>query len=68
MICFMAVVSVVVTSQRPIALIRICPHGQGPFKIGVVFDEGEQPVIGDVEGAELGRFPFFFSCCSWGRF
>ena len=50
MICFMAVVSVVVTSQRPIALIRICPHGQGPFKIGVVFDEGEQPVIGDVEG------------------
>ena len=60
MICFMAVVSVVVTPQRPIALVRIFPHRQGPFKIGVVFDDGEQPVIGDVEGGELGRFPFLF--------
>ena len=50
MICFMAVVSVAV----------ICPHGRGPFKIGEVSDEGEQPVIGDVEGDELGRFPFLF--------
>ena len=32
--------------------------GGGPFKVGVVPDEGEQPVIGDVEGGELGRFPF----------
>ena len=60
MICFMVVVSVVVTPQRPIALVRICPHGRGPFKIGVVSDEGEQPVRGDVEGGELGRFPFLF--------
>ena len=60
MICFMAVVSVVVTPQRPIALVRICPHRWGPFKIRVVPDEGEQPVIGDVEGSELGRFPFLF--------
>ena len=50
----------VVTPQRPIALVRICPHGPGPFKIGVVPDEGEQPIIGDVEGGELGRFPFLF--------
>ena len=50
MICFMAVVSVVVIPRRPIALVRICPHGQGPFKIGVVSDEVEQSVIGDVEG------------------
>ena len=60
MICFMAMVLVVVIPQRPIALVRICPHGQGPFKIGLVLDEGEQPIIGDVEGGELGRFPFLF--------
>ena len=60
MICFMVMVPVVVTPQRPIALVRICLHGRGPFKIGVVLDEGEQPVIGDVEGGELGRFPFLF--------
>ena len=58
MICFMVMVPVVVTPQRPITLVRICPHGWGLFKIGVVPDEGEQPVIEDVEGGELGRFPF----------
>ena len=60
MICFMAVVPMVVTPERPITLVRICSHGRGPFKIGVVPDEGEQPVIGDVEEGELGRFPFLF--------
>ena len=56
MVCFMVVVPVVVTPP----LVRICPHGRGPFKIGVVPNKGEQPVIGDVEGGELGRFPFLF--------
>ena len=56
MIFFMVVVPVVVTPQIPIALVWICPHRQGPFKIGVVPDEGEQPIIGDVKGGELGRF------------
>ena len=60
MICFMVVVPVVVTSQRPIALVGIFPHGRGPFKVGVVPNEGEQSIIGDVEGAEFGRFPFLF--------
>ena len=60
MICFMVVVAVVVTPERPITLVRIFPHEWGLFKIGVVPDEGEQPVIGDVEGGELGRFPFLF--------
>ena len=60
MICFMAMVPMVVTPQRLIALVRICPHRQGQFKIKVVSDEGEQPVIGDVEGGELRRFPFLF--------
>ena len=60
MICFMVVVSVVVTPQRPIALVRICLHGRGPFKIRVVSDGGKHPVIGVVEGGELGRFPFLF--------
>ena len=60
MICFMAMVSMIVAPQRQIALVRIRPHGRGPFKIGVVSDEGKQPVIGDVEGGELGRLPFLF--------
>ena len=60
MICFMVVVPMVVTPQRPIALVRICSHRRGPFKIGVVPDKGEHAVIGDVEGGELGRFPFLF--------
>ena len=63
----MVVVPLVVTPQRPIALVRICPHGRGPFKIGVVSDEGEQPVVGDVERGEWGRFPFLggaFDPCS----
>ena len=60
MIFFMVMVSMVVTPQRPITLVWICPHERGPFKIRVVFDEGEQPVIGDVEGDELGRFSFLF--------
>ena len=60
MICFMVVVSMVVTPQRLITLVRICPHGRGPFKIWVVSYEGEQPVIGNVEGGELGRFLFLF--------
>ena len=60
MFCFMVVVSVVVTPQKPIALVRISQHGRGPFKIGVVPYEGEQPVVGDVEGGELGTFPFLF--------
>ena len=59
MICFMVVVSMVVTPQRPIALVRIRSNG-GPFKIGVVSDEEEQPVIGDVKGRELEKFPFLF--------
>ena len=62
MICFMVVVPVVVTPQRPITLFGIFPYGRGPIKVGfgVVPDEGEQSVIGDVEGGELGRFPFLF--------
>ena len=60
MICFMVVVPVVVSPQRPIALVWICPHGRGPFKIGVVSDEGQQLVIGDVKGGEVGRFLFLF--------
>ena len=60
MVCFMAVVPMVVTPQRLTALVRICPHRRGPFKIGVVLDEGEQPVVGDVAGGELRRFPFLF--------
>ena len=60
MICFMVVVSMIVTPQQPVALVWICPHGWGPFKLGVIPDEGEQPVVGDVKRGELGRIPFLF--------
>ena len=67
MIFFMVVVPMVVTPQRLIVLVRIFP-----FKIEVVPDEGEQLVIGDVEGGGGGgvnwRGSLFFSNCSWGRF
>ena len=49
-------------------MVRICPHGRGPFKIGVVSDEGKHPVIGDVEGGELRRFPFLFPVVLRGAF
>ena len=35
-------------------LVRACPHGWGPLEIGEVPNEGEEPVIGDVERSELG--------------
>ena len=54
----MAMVPVIVTPQRPVALVRTCPHGQGPFELGVIPDQGEQPVVGDVKRGELGRIPF----------
>ena len=60
MICFMVVVSVIVTPQRPVTLVRICPHWWVPFKLGVIQDEGEQPVVGDVKRGELGRILFRF--------
>ena len=69
----MVVVPVIITPQRPVALVRICPHGWGPFKLGVIPDKGEQPIVGDVKRGELGGgggegWSLFFSGCSWGRF
>ena len=56
----MVVVPVIVTPQRPVALVRTCPHGRGLFELGVISDEGEQSVVGDVKRGELGRIPFLF--------
>ena len=56
----MAVVPVIVT-QRPVAFVRICLHGWGPFKLGVIPDEGEQLVVGDVKRGELGGSLFFLA-------
>ena len=41
-------------------LVRACPHRWGPLEIGEVPNEGEQPVIGDVERSELGGLLAFF--------
>ena len=60
MICFMAVVPVIVAPQRPVMLVQVCPHGRRPLKLGVIPDEGELSVVGDVKGGELRRIPFLF--------
>ena len=60
MICFMVMVPMIVKPQRSVALVQICPHGWGPFKLGVIPYEGEQPVVGDVKRGELGGIPFIF--------
>ena len=56
----MAVVFVIVTPQRTVALVWTCLHGRGPFELRVISDEGEQSVVGDVKRGELGRIPFLF--------
>ena len=35
-------------------LVRVCPHRWGALEIGAVPNEGEEPVIGNVERSELG--------------
>ena len=44
----------IVTPQGSVALVRACPPRWGPLEIGEVPNEGEEPVIGDVERSELG--------------
>ena len=67
LICCMVVIPVIVTPQRPVALVRTCQHGRRPFELGVIPDEGEQPVLRDVKRVNWGG-SLFFSNCSWGRF
>ena len=47
-------VPVIIASQGSVALVRTCSHKWGPFKVGEVPDDGQEPVIGDVESSELG--------------
>ena len=68
MICFMVVVSLIVTPQQPVVLVRTCPHGWGLLKLGVIPNEGEQSVVGDVKRGELGRIPFSFLTVLRGAF
>ena len=35
-------------------LVRTCPHWWGPLEIEEVLDDGQEPVISDVESSELG--------------
>ena len=60
----MVMVPMIVTPQRPVVLVRICPHGRGPFELGVIPNEGEQPIVGDVKRGELGKIPFIFKLFS----
>ena len=40
-------------------LVQTCPHWWRPFEVREVPDEGQEPVIGDVESRELGGGGFF---------
>ena len=62
-----AMVPVIIASQGSVALVRTCSHRWGPFEVGEVLDDGQEPVIGDVESSELGG-SFLFSDCPSGRF
>ena len=54
MIGLMAMVPVITASQGSVALVWTYPHRWGPFEVGEVPDDGQEPVIGDVESSELG--------------
>ena len=49
-----AMVPVIIASQGSVALVRTYSHRWGPFEVGEVSDDGQEPVIGDVESSELG--------------
>ena len=49
------------------ALVRPGPHWWGPFEVGKVPNEGQESVIGDVEGSKLGRI-FLLLSLSIGAF
>ena len=63
----MAMVPVIIASQGSVALVRTCSHRWGPFEVGEVPDDGQEPVIGNVESSEL-EGSFLFSDCPSGRF
>ena len=51
-------VPVIIASQGSFALVRTCSHRWGPFEVGEVPDDGQEPVIGNVKSSELrGIFP-----------
>ena len=52
----MPMVPVVIAPQRSIALLGIRLNWCKPFKVKVIPDEKEEPVVGDVQRGELGRF------------
>ena len=50
----MATVPMIIILQGSIALVRTCSHRWGSFEVEEVPDDGQEPVIGDVESSELG--------------
>ena len=54
LIGLIAMVSVIITPQGSVALVWSCPHWRGPFEVGEIADEGQEPIICTVESNELG--------------
>ena len=54
MIGLVAMVPVIIASQGSVALVQTCPHRWGSFEVGEVPNDGQEPVIGDVESSEQG--------------
>ena len=54
LIGLIAMVSVIITPQGSVALVWSCPHWRGPFEVGEIADEGQEPIICNVESNELG--------------
>ena len=47
-------VPVIIATPRSVALVWTYPHRWGPFEVGEVLGDGQEPIMGDVESSELG--------------
>ena len=61
----MAMVPVIIAPQGSVVMVRSCPHWWGPFEVGEIADEGQEPVICDVESSELGGIFLLLGLPAW---
>ena len=53
----MPMILVIITSHGWVSLRGVCLDWRGPFEIGQVANEGQQPLIGDIQKSELRGLP-----------
>ena len=65
LISLVAMVPVIIAPHESIALVWSCPHWRGPFEVREIANEGQEPVICDVERSELGRIFLLLGTPVW---